>query len=209
MSTLSLCKMIEKTFCTTREAAKLLGISVRTVQLWVENGLLSAWKTAGGHRRVSRDAVESLLHKVVALPATINKATPEHGLKVLIVEDDVDLLRLYQARLSQWPMFPKVVVASNGFEALVKVGREVPDLLIADLGMAEMDGFRMLRLLKAMPELDNMAIVVVSGLSAEEISRRGGIPEGIPILPKPIPFNALLEIALHLKAGKLAEGVSR
>ena len=36
---------IEKTFCTTREAADLLGVSVGTTQLWVENGLLAAWKT--------------------------------------------------------------------------------------------------------------------------------------------------------------------
>eukprot|EP01036_Dinobryon_divergens_P016193 gene16192-21946_t len=45
---------IEKTFCTTREAASRLGISIGTVQLWVEKGLLSAWKTEGGHRRVTR-----------------------------------------------------------------------------------------------------------------------------------------------------------
>lgn len=44
---------IKKSFCTTREAAGLLGVSVGTVQLWVESGLLQAWKTSGGHRRVA------------------------------------------------------------------------------------------------------------------------------------------------------------
>ena len=53
---------VEKSFCTTRQAADLLGVSVGTVQLWVENGLLKAWKTAGGHRRVIRDSVDALLH---------------------------------------------------------------------------------------------------------------------------------------------------
>ena len=50
----------EEDFLTTREAASLLGVALRTVQLWVEAGKLSAWKTRGGHRRIPRQAVESL-----------------------------------------------------------------------------------------------------------------------------------------------------
>ena len=197
--------MIEKTFCTTREAAELLGISVRTTQLWVESGLLTAWKTAGGHRRVSRESVLSLLHKAPAATAVPARRAEDNQLKVLVVEDDQDLLRLYLTKLAQWPMGPKLSVASNGVEALVRLGREAPDFLIADLGMEEMDGFRMLHLLRAMPELAAMTIVVVSGLDAEEIARRGGVPTGIAVLPKPIPFNALLDIARDIQARKQAE----
>lgn len=54
---------VEKSFCTTREAAQLLGVSVGTVQLWVERGVLEAWKTTGGHRRVLRDSVDKLLRR--------------------------------------------------------------------------------------------------------------------------------------------------
>lgn len=46
---------------STREASEILGVSLRTVQLWVDSGVLEAWKTAGGHRRVSRASVEALL----------------------------------------------------------------------------------------------------------------------------------------------------
>ena len=48
-------------FWSTREAADLLGVSLRTVQLWTEAGVLKAWKTAGGHRRINRDSVMQLL----------------------------------------------------------------------------------------------------------------------------------------------------
>ncbi|MCX7151170.1 MAG: response regulator [Proteobacteria bacterium] len=41
---------IQKSFCTTREAARMLGISLSTAQLWVDSGLLQGWKTDGGHR---------------------------------------------------------------------------------------------------------------------------------------------------------------
>jgi excisionase family DNA binding protein len=53
---------------TTREAAKLLGIAVSTAQLWIENGLLPAWKTPGGHRRVRWSDVSALLRERAGIP---------------------------------------------------------------------------------------------------------------------------------------------
>lgn len=190
---------IEKSFCTTREAATLLGVSVGTVQLWVESGLLQAWKTAGGHRRVMRDSLDRLLQKKTAstdpaaAPAT--PAVESRRLSVLVVEDDANLLRLYQAHLARWPMAPEVTVIDNAVTALLLIGRKCPDLLITDLNMAGMDGFNMLRVLRETPEITNTTIVVVSGLDASEIAQRGGIPSGIEVLPKPIPFPRLLTIA--------------
>ncbi|MDI4667365.1 helix-turn-helix domain-containing protein, partial [Xanthobacter autotrophicus] len=46
---------------TTLETAKLLGMAVRSIQLMVDRGELEAWKTPGGHRRISRDSVERWL----------------------------------------------------------------------------------------------------------------------------------------------------
>jgi len=46
---------------TTAKAAQLLGVSVRTAQLWVESGQLPSWKTPGGHRRIPRQAVLDLI----------------------------------------------------------------------------------------------------------------------------------------------------
>lgn len=45
---------------TTKDAADMLGVSHRTVQLWVDNGTLKAWRTAGGHRRVLLESVRSV-----------------------------------------------------------------------------------------------------------------------------------------------------
>jgi CheY-like chemotaxis protein len=75
------------------------------------------------------------------------------------------------------------------------MGNTKPDLLIADLQMPGMDGFRMLHTISNAPELAGMAIVVVSGLDAEEVVLGGGVPDGIPVLPKPVPFDQLLAIA--------------
>ena len=52
-----------KDILTTAEAAHLLGISTRTAQLWVESGQLASWKTPGGHRRIPRQAVLTLIDR--------------------------------------------------------------------------------------------------------------------------------------------------
>jgi excisionase family DNA binding protein len=199
-------KLVSKSFVTTREAARLLGVSLGTAQLWADRGLLSCWKTDGGHRRIPRESVERLLvtriagdHVFVADGSSGDRAagrvSPRRPLRILVVEDEPTLLRLYRLQLAQWALQPEVTSAKNGFEALVHIGRLQPDLLIADLNLPEMDGFNMLRTLRNMPELDAMEIVVVTGLDSEEIALRGGLPKGIPVLFKPIPFPELEKIA--------------
>jgi excisionase family DNA binding protein len=191
--------VVEKSFCTTREASALLGVSVGTVQLWVENGLLQAWKTAGGHRRVMRESVERLLRKAPESPAPLQPGAQADAeprtLRVLVVDDDLALLRLYQAKLSRWPMQPQVTCLDNAVSALMLLGRGGPDLLVTDLHMPGMDGFTMIRLLKTAPEVQHTKIVVVTGLDAGAIADQGGLPEGIEVLGKPIPFDRLLSAA--------------
>ncbi len=193
---------ILKVFCTTREAAEVLGVSLRTVQLWSEAGLLEVWKTTGGHRRISRDSVERLLARRPSLPEVDAAPVEDPSLRILVVEDDPAVLQVCERQMARWPMKPRVATAQNGYEALVRVGLMKPDLLVTDLYMPEMDGFQMLQQLRKMSELADVTIVVVTGLDAAEIEARGGVPFGIPILPKPIPFDRLRDIATVVAARK-------
>ena len=192
---------IQKSFCTTTEAARLLGVSVATVQLWTESGMLEGWKTEGGHRRIQRASIDRLLYRNATIPAasteptqtqeTESAPTPRDTLQVVAVDDDVHLLRLYAVRLQAWSATVQLQTFDNAYAALLAVGRRAPDLLLLDLHMPELDGFGMLKILSLAPEMQNTRIVVVSGLDAPEIAARGGIPAGIDILPKPVPFDRL------------------
>jgi excisionase family DNA binding protein len=175
----------------------LLGVSLRTAQLWVESGLLEAWKTEGGHRRILRASVDRLLAgKAGTLPAAAQ--ADEEPLQVLVVEDDNVLLKLYQLRIAAWKLPLALSVAGNGYEGLMRIGRKSPDLLILDLAMPGMDGFQMLHHLVHSPFREGMEIAVVTGLDQEEIADRGGLPQGVTLLPKPVPFARLREIVERL-----------
>lgn len=176
---------------STREAAKLLGVALRTVQLWVESGVLPAWKTAGGHRRIAREAVNQLLsQRREAISPASSSTTP--AFRVLVVEDEPDLLRLFRLVIESWGLPLELTLASNGFEALVRVGESHPDLLITDLNMPGMDGFRMIRSLRNFGQkLEHLEVVVVTALGSLEIDDRGGLPPDIKVFTKPVPFSEL------------------
>ena len=179
-------------FCSTKEAARLLGVSHRTVQLWVENGSLQAWKTAGGHRRIT---MESINKRVGARQDAIN-VVPAQGTgaslqkKILMVDDDRTLLRLYELEMSGWGLDAQLIKARDGFDALIRIGEARPDLLISDLNMPGMDGFRMVRTLRADPRYRTMAIIVISGLDRATIASMG-LPDDIPVFAKPVRFADL------------------
>jgi len=176
---------------TTREAAKLLGVSLRTIQLWVESGVLKAWKTAGGHRRISSDSVDALRReKSQALGAKSGAGR----LRILVVEDEPDILRLYRMMIENWGLPVELITAANGFEGLIRLGQYLPDVLITDLRMPGMDGLEMIHTLSADHEFEGMEIIVVSAVDPHEVRKRNGLPNGVKFFAKPIPFDKIEKI---------------
>ncbi|NTV70357.1 MAG: response regulator [Azonexaceae bacterium] len=186
-------------YLTTREAAQSLGISLRTAQLWVENGQLDAWKTDGGHRRISRVSVQRLLDG--ASPAETNNMlappSPER-IRVLVVEDDSILLKLYKTVIASWNLPIDIITAGNGIDGLIRVGKDTPDLMITDLSMPGMDGIQLIRLLAASSFREGLEIVVVSGLDKAQIDALGGLPADISFFSKPVPFVQLKAIVSNI-----------
>lgn len=180
--------MADSEFLTTRQAALRLGFSLGTVQNMVESGALEAWKTAGGHRRIPVASINKLLaNRRNLTPGTQDAGAP---IDILIAEDDPTLQMLYQLTMEGWDLPIKLRIVANGFDGLLQVGQHMPDILIADLMMPGMDGFEMIRNLRANPTLARMDIIVVSAIEREEIAQKG-LPPDVTVFGKPIPFHEI------------------
>ena len=181
----------QKDYFTSREAAELLGVAVSTIQLWTNNGLLRAWTTAGGHRRIARSSVNEMLDQQQAISGEQGQkqGQDQQQLSVVVVEDDERQLRLYEKQFINWQMNTDVLTAKDGYAGLIKIGQTLPDVIITDLMMPNVDGFQMVRALKEMPELKDCLVIVVTGLTEDEVKRRGGLPQGVHLFTKPVPFE--------------------
>ena len=178
---------------STRQAAKMLDVSLRTVQLWVESGVLKAWKTPGGHRKVALSSVEQLLeNRKSAISSDIkHQKRNSQDFSILVVEDDEALRNLFYYYFSNWKIKINLIFAKNGFEGLTSLGKEPPNLVITDLLMPGMDGFEMIRHLKKSPEYRNLEIIVITGLSDDDIAKQGGLPENVRLFHKPLSFEVI------------------
>ncbi len=94
---------------------------------------------------------------------------------VLVADDDPFNLRLLQ-ELCEAAGY-RVVTAADGGEVLDMVARERPDLVLLDVGMPVVDGFEVMRILKADPELASIPIVLVTA-SGDDDARKKGIDLG-------------------------------
>jgi len=177
---------------TTSDVAKELGVTIRSVQLWVEQGVLQGWKTPGGHRRITRASFNRIAMVKVAHQDIIADGS---RLKVVVVEDDQAILMLYRLTIDSWQLPIDLTLISSAVEGIVSISQNTPDVLVTDLKMPEMDGFAMLNVLRGLEDFSRMAIVVVTGLQAHEIADKGGLPKGIRLYGKaPVPFWEMREL---------------
>lgn len=109
---------------------------------------------------------------------------------VLMVDDVPINLVLVKKMLSRFNF--NVETAVNGKDALEKVAAHRPDLILLDLMMPVMDGFEVLRALRANPETADIRIVILSALNSTEDIVRGYQMGANDFITKPIIMEKLV-----------------
>lgn len=174
-------------YCGTSYAAKLLGLSIGTIQSLVEKNELQAWRTKGGHRRISLDSINIFLRKNnIAISPHKSR---NNRLRILIVDDDIITRQILGGYCENFDPPIDCTLMASGMEALIDISSINPDLLITDLDMPGIDGFELLRTLRQNSQFDHMRIIVLSALSESEIQNRGTLPKDSIYIPKPANSN--------------------
>jgi excisionase family DNA binding protein len=174
---------------STMEVGRLLGLAVRSVQLMVDRGELSAWKTPGGHRRISRESVEAwLAQRGGALPpsAPVAAAAPMTGRRrVLLIEDSVHYQNLVSLLIGQ--QFPELELhmAPDGIVGLAMYGQLQPDLLIVDILLPGIDGATLITSLRSQPQFARSQLIVVTSLDEAQRAPYAFALVGVPVVHKP------------------------
>jgi len=186
---------VKDQICTSRKAAELLGVTPRTVQLWADAGILDGWKTPGGHRRFSTASVMKLADDIVnghhgTNDTPISSARPRgtEPVRILVVEDDKTLTRLYDLTLNSWGLPVEVILANDGYQGLIEVGRFNPELLILDMQMPNIDGFSVIEALKKQKLLKDMHLMIITALTEREVKEKVSLGPDVTFIQKPIPF---------------------
>ncbi len=150
----------------------------------------------------------------VRLPATSHElklSTSTHAstlsadltdLRVLIVDDEADMSALAEFILAQ--QGAKVTVASSATEALTILTQFIPDVLVSDIGMPEMDGYMLMRQVRKLGSEQGGTIPAIALTAyASEYDRRQALAAGFQLhLPKPVEPEALVEAIVRVIPNK-------
>ena len=108
---------------------------------------------------------------------------------VLIVEDNNELRHFLEYKFKE---IYKVYVASNGRDGLEKTRFIIPDIIISDVMMPEMDGIEMMKLIRETKELATIPIILLTAKSGQEDKIEGLQTGADHYLVKPFDFDELL-----------------
>jgi excisionase family DNA binding protein len=186
---------------STLEAARLLGLAVRSVQLMVDRGELQAWKTPGGHRRISLESIQrwrngerpqySAPAASEAAPLEAGRAAPGAGgdrryaPRVLLIEDSIHFQNLVALVLSQ--QFPQVElrIANDAIAGLAMAGEFRPDVLIVDILLPGIDGATLITSLRSNKQFQDLQLIVITSLDASQRAPYAFALQGLPVIHKP------------------------
>lgn len=194
-------KIASDQLLTSSEVGDLLQVNPSSVKKWVDDGLLVAFRTPGGHRRIRAvDLVSFLVRHEMPIPADLQDAAKK---RLLIVDDEVDQLKSLSRSLKRYADRVEVRTTSNGIDALVLVGSFHPHAVLLDVYMPGIDGLEVCRRLKKNPATKDIAVYVVSGAFTSSLEQKALAAGAVKCLAKPIDVRELVSLMFPPRGSEL------
>ena len=172
---------------TTFEAAKICHVTHHSIKNWIKQGLIKASRTPGGHYRILEPDLDAFREEYDMFPRDkgMNKQT------IMIVDDEPDALSLMENILSGEGY--ELISVSNATEVGIKATQLLPDLILLDFLMPDINGFDVCKALRANEVTRGIPIMAVTCLSKEEDIERIFESGADEYLPKPYKLEQLQE----------------
>jgi excisionase family DNA binding protein len=194
-------KIVSDQLLTSSEVGELLQVNPSSVKKWVDDGLLLAFRTPGGHRRIrAADLVAFLVRHDMPIPADLQDAAKK---RLLIVDDEVDQLKALSRSFKRFADRVEVQTTSNGIDALVLVGSFHPHAVLLDVYMPGIDGLEVCRRLKKNPATKDVAVYVVSGGFTGALEQKALEAGAVRCLAKPIDARNVVGLMFPPRGGEL------
>ncbi|MEZ6124976.1 MAG: response regulator [Planctomycetaceae bacterium] len=152
---------------TSGEVARLCNVNFRTVLRWIERGELQAYKLPGrGDNRIRRDDfLEFVSAHRIPMPEGFQPEKP----RVLVVDDEPHMAKSIRRVLKNEGY--EVKTAADGFRAGTYLGTFQPRVVTLDLQIPGLSGFDVLKFIRETSGLENVRILVVSGLDEARLQQ--------------------------------------
>lgn len=175
---------------TSHDVARMVQVSPSTVLGWVDRGLLAAYRTPGGHRRIDGVALVRFLREhAMPIPKELAPIT-----RVLIIDDELPFLSTAKRLLKRRAPHLELDTAAGAVEGLLKVGTFRPDAVLLDAYMPGIDGVEVCTRLKQSEDTRNITVIAVTGQPSPEIREQFTEAGAAECLVKPLDIDAIVAL---------------
>ncbi len=191
---------------SAHEVANICGVVNQTAINWIDKGHLEAYTTPGGQYRVYADVLAKFLQKQgMRMPDELRQILAEQSKieNVLIVDDDQELNDLIKQYLDK--RYPEFTVnqAYDGFDAGRAITEYKPDVVLLDLNLPGVDGYKLCRQIKADENLSRPIVVAISGMEDADTESRATEAGADAFLKKPIQLDELPALIEELAENRI------
>lgn len=149
-----------KTVFTTGEAADVCKVSQQTIIRCFDAGRLKGFRVPGSRfRRIPREALLQFMKDNGIPPDAINDGKA----RILVVDDDPEIVEMFVDVLGRDGRF-EVKTAATGYDAGLATQEFMPDLILLDYMLPDVNGNVVCKTIRANPALENIKIILVSGV---------------------------------------------
>jgi PAS domain S-box-containing protein len=189
---------------TTRKFGGLgLGLAIARQIVELHGGIIwaeSAGEGYGATLTFQIPGLNAVSSAVSAVPVSPLPTLPLAGIRVLIVDDDTDALDFLSFLLEQSGAI--VTTATTAAEALQALERSQPDILLSDIGMPKMDGYDLIRAIRASEQGQDLPAIAITAY-AGELNQQSVMSAGFQRhIAKPIDSDQVILVIREL-AGSL------
>ena len=178
-----------KSVFTTGEAAEVCKVSQQTIIRCFDSGRLKGFRVPGSRfRRIPREALVAFMKDNGIPPDSLDNGKR----KILVVDDDPEIVELFVDVLERDGRF-EVKTAATGYDAGLLTQEFLPDLIILDYMLPDINGNVVCKTLRQKPEFEAVKIIIVSGVvNQDEINDllKSGADD---FVKKPFNIDKLIE----------------
>jgi excisionase family DNA binding protein len=191
---------------TTHDISRLLQVDPSTVSKWIDKGILTAFRTPGGHRRVRSGDLRTFL---VAHQMPVPDELGGGPVRLMVVDDEKPVLEAFRRAFKPYSGFVELILTTSGVEALLQVYELRPQGMLIDLNMPDLDGFEVCRRIRARKQLDGTKLITMTARYSPEVADQSMKAGADECLAKPVDANQLIQLLKISGASSLSQAIRK
>lgn len=175
---------------TTHEISRLLQVDPTTVTKWIDRGLLTAYRTPGGHRRVRPSDLRSFL---IAHQMPLPHLLGTDRVTIVVVDDDEKALAAIRRSFRPYDRQVDLLMTTSGVEALLLVTERQPHGMLVDLNMPDLDGYEVCRRILERKQFAGIKLITMTSRVSNAVAESSRQAGALMCLEKPVNAAQVVE----------------